>query len=61
MKAHIGVDSRERIIYSAAATAANVHDSQILPNLLHGDETKVWGDSAYQGQKSVIAEVAPKA
>ena len=29
MKAHIGVDSRTKLIHSVAATAANVHDSQV--------------------------------
>ena len=43
MKAHIGVDSRTKLIHSVAATAANVHDSQVLPDLLHGQETRVWG------------------
>ena len=47
MKAHIGVDSRTKLIHSVVATAANVHDSRILPDLLHGEETRVWGDSAY--------------
>lgn len=61
MKAHIGVDSRSKLIHSVVATAANVHDSQVLPDLLHGKETRVWGDSAYTGQKSVIAEKAPGA
>ena len=32
MKAHIGVDSRTKLIHSVAATAANVHDSQVLPS-----------------------------
>jgi hypothetical protein len=27
------------------ATAANVHDSQVLPRLLHGQERRVWGDA----------------
>ena len=31
MKAPIGVDSRPRRIHSVAATAANVHDSRLLP------------------------------
>mgnify|MGYP003291519934 CR=1 FL=1 len=44
-----------------AATAANVHDSQVLPALLHGKETRVWGDSAYSGQRDVIRELAPYA
>jgi IS5 family transposase len=43
MKAHIGVDSRTTLIHSVAATAANVHDNQVLPKLLHGQETRVWG------------------
>ncbi len=61
MKAHIGVDSRTKLIHSVAATAANVHDSQLLPDLLHGEETRVWGDSAYTGQGEVIREHAPNA
>ena len=61
MKAHIGVDSRTKIIHAVAATGANVHDSTCLPDLLHGKETKVWGDSAYQGQREVINASAPDA
>ncbi len=61
MKAHIGVDSRTKVIHSVAATAANVHDSTCLPDLLHGEETRVWGDSAYQGQGEVIKQCAPQA
>jgi IS5 family transposase len=61
MKAHIGVDSKSKQIHSIAATAANVHDSQVLEDLLHGDETRVWGDSAYAGQTAVIREHAPYA
>lgn len=61
MKTHIGVDSKTKVVHSAAVTAANVHDSQALGDLLHGDERKVWGDSAYTGQGEVIREHAPKA
>ena len=61
MKGHIGVDSQSKLIHSVAATAANVHDSQLLGDLLHGDETRVWGDSAYSGQRDVIVERAPRA
>jgi IS5 family transposase len=61
MKAHIGVDSNTKLIHSVVATAANVHDSQILGDLLHGKETRVWGDSAYTGQQNVLAEKAPHA
>src|SRR5579859_441935 len=61
MKAHIGVDSKTKLIHSVAATPANVHDSQALAHLLHGVETRVWGDSAYVGQTELIRRVAPHA
>jgi transposase, IS5 family len=61
MKAHIGVDSRSKLIHSVVATAANVSDSVVLEDLLHGDETRVWGDKAYAGKKATLAEVAPRA
>jgi len=61
MKAHVGVDSRTKIIHAVVATAANVADSQVLPELLHGDETRVWGDQAYRGQTEVIKQRAPNA
>lgn len=61
MKTHIGVDSQSKLIHSVAVTPANTHDSQVLEDLLHGEETKVWGDSAYSGQKEVLGEHAPKA
>ena len=61
MKAHIGVDSRTKLIHSVAATAANVHDSQALPELLHGQERRGWGDAAYSGQRDVIRHHAPNA
>lgn len=61
MKAHIGVDSQSKMIHSVVATAANVHDSTVLGDLLHGDERRVYGDSAYSGKKAVIHEHAPDA
>jgi transposase, IS5 family len=61
MKAHVGVDSKLKLIHSVVATPANVHDSQALPKLLHGNETRVWGDSAYVGQTAVIRTAAPRA
>lgn len=61
MKGHIGVDSRTKLIHSVEVTAANVHDSQVLPDLLHGDETRVWGDAAYTGQSDALREQAPNA
>ncbi len=61
MKVHIGVDSRTGLAHSASVTPANVHDSQELPNLLHGSETRLYGDSAYTGQKVALKEIAPDA
>jgi IS5 family transposase len=54
MKMHIGVDSRTGLAHSAVVTAANVHDKHPLPDLLHGGERRVYGDSAYASQKALI-------
>lgn len=61
MKAHIGVDSKTKLIHSVVATAANVHDKHPIPQLLHGNENRVYGDSAYASQKDLIRQAAPKA
>ena len=49
MKAHIGVDAHTGLVHSLATTAANVADVTQVPQLLHGSETRVWGDAGYQG------------
>jgi transposase, IS5 family len=61
MKAHVGVDSRTKLIHTAVVTPANVADATVLPELLHGEERKVWGDQAYCGQSEVIEQCAPLA
>jgi len=61
MKLHIGVDSRTGLAHSAVVTAANVHDKHPLPDLLHGDEQRVWGDCAYAAQAASIRSKAPAA
>jgi len=61
MKAHVGVDSKTKIIHTILASAANVSDVDALPHLLHGRETRVWGDQGYQGQTGVIRARAPRA
>jgi IS5 family transposase len=63
MKLHSGVDSQSGRIHSASITAGNVHDSQELPNLLHGGETRLYGDSAYRGdkQRKQLKDIAPRA
>ena len=61
MKLHIGVDSHSGLAHSAVVTAANVHDKHPLPDLLHGQERRVYGDSAYASQKALIHSKAAKA
>ena len=61
MKLHIGVDSQSGLAHSAVVTAANVHDKHPLPDLLHGNEQRVYGDSAYASQKALIRGKAPQA
>ena len=61
MKLHIGVDSETGLAHRAVVTAANVHDKHPLPDLLHGQEKQVWGDSAYASQEALIRSKAPAA
>jgi len=61
LKAHIGVDAKEGHVHPVATSAANVADMHMLPDLLHGEERKVWGDGGYQGQTEAIRGAAPHA
>src|SRR5271170_88379 len=61
LKAHIGVDSKEGTVHSVCTSAASVADKHMLPDLLHGEERKVWGDGGYQGQTDSIHQAAPHA
>ncbi len=61
MKLHIGVDSQSGLAHSAVVTPANVHDKHPLPDLLHGQEQRVYGDSAYASQKDLIHSKSPQA
>lgn len=61
MKLHIGVDSQTGLVHSARTTAANEHDKHSIPDLLHGEERRMYGDSAYHNQKALIASKAPHA
>jgi IS5 family transposase len=58
MKGHFRVDSRSKLIHAVVAMPPNVADSKVL---LHGNETRVWGDQAYRGQRGVIRQHAPRA
>lgn len=46
-KGHIGVDVESKIIRKRKFTPAHVHDSQVLEELLSGDERSIWADKAY--------------
>ena len=63
MKVHIGVDSQTGLVHNASVTLGSAHDSQGLPNLSHGDETRLYGDSAYRGQnqRKLLKVIAPNA
>ena len=49
MKAHIGVDQDSGLIHAVATTGANIHDVTMAAELLHGEESVVYGDVGYQG------------
>ena len=58
MKAHTGTDPVNRVVHTVVATTASVHDSQVMEDLLHGDEQAVWGDKAYanEGKRNKFEE-----
>ena len=49
MKTHIGTDTQGRV-HSVAVTDAAVHDSVMMPDCLHGEETAIYGDKAYANE-----------
>ena len=49
MKAHIGADADSGLVHAVEGTAANEHDITKAVDLLHGQETDVFGDAGYQG------------
>ena len=61
MKIHVGVDRESRTVHSLVTTPANVHDSKMVEDILHGEENAVFGDSAYMGKTEEIAKKAPGA
>lgn len=61
MHPHVGVDSETGLTHSAVVTAVNVHYKRPLPDLLRGQEPRVYGDYAYVSQGERIHSKAPQA
>ena len=61
LKAHIGVDSKEGVVHSVCTSAASVADKHMLPDLLHGEERKVWGDGGFHnsGRRARFRRACP--
>lgn len=58
MKMHIGTDTQGRV-HSVVVTDAATHDSTMMDELLHGEETEIYGDKAYANQmKKAVAEAS---
>jgi len=41
MKLYIGMDRKTMLVHSAVSTRGNEHDSQVLDDLLHGNEMRM--------------------
>jgi IS5 family transposase len=51
MKAHVGTDTGRGLAHSVVVTDAAVHDSQVMDELLSGEEQAVYGDKAYASEE----------
>ena len=60
-KNHAKVDKDSKMIVSFEVTPANVHDSQVIENLIEPDDKAVWADSAYTGDeiKQKLKSISP--
>lgn len=50
-KDHIKIDKKSKLILKATVTAANVHDSRELKNLVEREDERLYADSAYIGEE----------
>jgi len=50
-KGHIGVDMGSKMIRKRSFTSAQPHDSQLMEELISGDEQAIFADSAYSKMK----------
>lgn len=51
MKAHVGTDTGKGLVHDVVVTDAAVHDSQVIDELVHGEEQAVYGDKAYSSEE----------
>lgn len=58
MKMHTGTDAESGLVHTIEATAANVHDANVLAQLLHGEEAALYGDSAYHSKAAQAMALA---
>jgi len=52
--AHIGLDSKSKLVHSVVASAASVADKHMLPTCCMAEERKVWGDTGDQEQSQSV-------
>jgi IS5 family transposase len=50
-KAHVGVDEGSGLVVKAQTTSASFHDSQVILNVVTGEEEAVYADKAYDSEK----------
>lgn len=50
-KAHIGVDEGSGVVVNAQTTSAEFHDSQVIHQLVTGEEKAVYADKAYDSKQ----------
>jgi IS5 family transposase len=50
MKVHTGTDAESGLVHTLCATSANVADVNMMGELLHGQEQRLHGDSAYHSK-----------
>lgn len=58
-KDHVKVDVKDKLIIKAVVTAASVHDSQVIAELVEEGDRVVYADSAYKSAK-IEADLAAK-
>jgi transposase, IS5 family len=49
---HVNVGATDKLIEELEVTSARPHDSQHLEDVLIGDETELWADSAYRSEET---------